>query len=133
MRSYRANMAVACAAVALVAATTIPGRSLAVSAVSADCDDAPPPNAVPTAGGHCELVYGQGGSFTTGIQNKGGVSARSLYFPNKIVVDRSGDGNLYVADMFNSRILFYPHGRTTATRVWGQGPQGNHLSSNAPD
>jgi sugar lactone lactonase YvrE len=64
-------------------------------------------------------VYGQSGSFTTNIVNKGGISAKSLYYPWGIAVD--GSGNLYVADYGNSRVLYYPAGTTTATRVYGQG------------
>jgi hypothetical protein len=63
-------------------------------------------------------VYGQLGSFTTGTQNNGGISANSLYSPTGIALDSSG--NLYVPDGFNSRVLFYPSGSTTATRVYGQ-------------
>ncbi len=63
-------------------------------------------------------VYGQGGSFTTNTVNKGGISANSLYQPQKFAMDPSG--NLYVADYGNSRVLFYPSGSTTATRVYGQ-------------
>jgi sugar lactone lactonase YvrE len=63
-------------------------------------------------------VYGQGGSFTTNTQNKGGISANSLYYPVAVVLDSSG--NLYVADDYNDRVLFYPAGSTTATRVYGQ-------------
>jgi sugar lactone lactonase YvrE len=64
-------------------------------------------------------VYGQGGSFTTNTVNKGGISASSLYQPQKFAMDPSG--NLYVADYGNSRVLVYPSGSTTATRVYGQG------------
>jgi len=32
-----------------------------------------------------------------------------------------GGGNLYVADYSNNRLLYYPAGSTTATRVYGQG------------
>ena len=63
-------------------------------------------------------VYGQGGSFTTNTPNKGGVSANSLYNPEGLMLDSSG--NLYIADYNNSRVLFYPAGSTTATRVYGQ-------------
>ena len=63
-------------------------------------------------------VYGQGGSFTTGDSNKGGRSADSLNSPSSVALD--GGGNLYVADMSNSRVLYYPAGSTTATRVYGQ-------------
>jgi hypothetical protein len=64
-------------------------------------------------------VYGQGGSFTTAIANNGGISADSLYEPWGPALD--GNGNLYVADYGNSRVLYYPAGSTTATRVYGQG------------
>jgi NHL repeat len=63
-------------------------------------------------------VYGQGGSFTTGVPNNGGISANSLDQPLGVVLDSSG--NLYVADSFNNRVLFYPSGSTTATQVYGQ-------------
>ena len=93
----------------------------------------PASGGVPTAGGPCELVYGQHGSFTTGVANDGGISSRSLYFPDKTAVDHTGMGNLYAADFFNSRVLFFPHGNTTATKVWGQGATGNQFSTNAPN
>jgi predicted Zn-dependent protease with MMP-like domain len=64
-------------------------------------------------------VYGQNGSFTTGTANNGGVSANSLWNPQNVAVDSSG--NLYVADEYNNRVLFYSAGSTTATRVYGQG------------
>jgi hypothetical protein len=66
-----------------------------------------------------DVVYGQGGSFTTGDPNNGGISANSLASPQAVALDSSG--NLYVADYTNSRVLFYPSGSTTATRVYGQG------------
>jgi hypothetical protein len=53
-----------------------------------------------------DVVYGQGGSFTTNTQNNGGVSANTLDTPTGVALDRSG--NLYVADGNNSRVLFYP-------------------------
>ena len=65
-----------------------------------------------------DVVYGQGGSFTTGDRNKGGLSADSLYFPAGVTLDAGR--NLYVADQANSRVLFYAAGSTTATRVYGQ-------------
>ncbi len=64
-------------------------------------------------------VYGQGGSFTANSENNGGVSASSLFYPAGVALDSSG--NLYVADTENNRVLFYPSGSTTATRVYGQG------------
>ncbi|MBV8673650.1 MAG: NHL repeat-containing protein, partial [Acidobacteriaceae bacterium] len=72
-------------------------------------------------------VYGQGGSFTSNIANNGGISANSLNGPQGVALD--GGGNLYVADYFNNRVLFYPFGSTTAARVYGQG--GSFTSSNA--
>jgi hypothetical protein len=51
-------------------------------------------------------VYGQFGSFTTGTQNNGGISANSLDAPQAVAVDSSG--NLYVSDTGNSRVLIYP-------------------------
>jgi hypothetical protein len=62
-------------------------------------------------------VYGQPG-FTTNYANNGGVSASSLNNPIYPALDSSG--NLYVADTLNNRVLFYPFGSTTATRVYGQ-------------
>ena len=73
------------------------------------------------------VVYGQGGSFTSGAQNNGGVSANSLNFHAGLALD--GSRNLYVADAGNNRVLFYPAGRTTATRVYGQG--GSFTSNDA--
>ncbi|HNE55398.1 MAG TPA: NHL repeat-containing protein, partial [Leptospiraceae bacterium] len=70
-------------------------------------------------------VYGQAGSFTTSTVNNGGVSANSLYNPEGIAIDSSN--GLYVADTLNNRVLYYPSGSTTATRVYGQ--LGNFSSS----
>jgi sugar lactone lactonase YvrE len=63
-------------------------------------------------------VYGQLGSFTTGIPNNSGVTADSFNGPNGVAVD--GNNNLYVADFGNNRVLFYLSGSTTATGVYGQ-------------
>ncbi len=73
-------------------------------------------------------VYGQLGSFTTNTQNKGGISANSLAAPSAVALDSSG--SLYVADYVNSRVLFYPSGSTTATRVYGQG---GSFTTNTPN
>jgi len=61
-------------------------------------------------------VYGQNGSFTSGTANLGGVSANSLNEPRGIWVDADG---LYVAEVQNNRVLFFPGTSTTATRVYG--------------
>jgi len=63
-------------------------------------------------------VYGQNSSFTSNTANNGGVSANSLSASGRIALDSSG--NLYVADTGNNRILYFPSGSTTATRVYGQ-------------
>ena len=57
-------------------------------------------------------VYGQMGSFTTHTANLGGISANSLENPAGLALDSSG--NLYVADAYNNRVLFYLSGSTTA-------------------
>ncbi len=72
-------------------------------------------------------VYGQNGSFTSNSVNLGGVSADSLSQPTGVALDASGD--LYVADIFNNRVLFYPNNSTTATRVYGQ--NGSFTSNSA--
>jgi hypothetical protein len=60
--------------------------------------------------GTADVVYGQLGSFTSAILNSGGVSggptAESLWVPGGVALDR--DGNLYVADTANNRVLFLP-------------------------
>jgi len=52
-----------------------------------------------------DRVFGQGGSFTTGSTTCNLPSASSLCRPEGVALD--GDGNLYVADLFNSRVLEY--------------------------
>lgn len=66
--------------------------------------------------GTADVVYGQLGSFTT--RNSAVISADSLVSPGGVLVD--GSGNVYIADTTNSRVLFYPSGSTTGTRVYGQ-------------
>ena len=63
-------------------------------------------------------VYGQAGSFTAGTANNGGIGANALTAPSGLALDASG--NLYVSDTTNNRVLYYPSGNTTATRVYGQ-------------
>ena len=64
-------------------------------------------------------VYGQGGSYTSGIANNGGVSANSLNFPHGVAVSASA---LFVYDSSNSRVLVYnnPTADFTADVVIGQ-------------
>lgn len=64
-------------------------------------------------------------------------SQNTLSAPNDVKVDASG--NVYVADVSNSRVLFYPAGTKSAAKVWGQvdftsnGPnQVKPVSINAP-
>ncbi len=64
-------------------------------------------------------VYGQGGDFAVSTSNNGGISANSLSAPSCVIVDSSG--GVYISDLGNNRVLFYPSGSTTATRVYGQG------------
>ncbi|MES0489396.1 MAG: NHL repeat-containing protein [Leptospirales bacterium] len=71
----------------------------------------------PTSG-TASRVYGQAGDFTTSTANNGGISADTLSTPIGVVVDSFG--GLYVADAGNNRVLYYPSGSTTATRVYGQ-------------
>ncbi len=52
-----------------------------------------------------DRVFGQGDDFTTGTDNKGGVSADSLFDVGGVAVD--ADGNLYAGDRLNSRVLRY--------------------------
>jgi sugar lactone lactonase YvrE len=75
-----------------------------------------------TSGMAAARVFGQGGSFATNIENKGGVSANSLYYPTDVAVD--GSGNFYAVDQGNNRILEYNTPlttNTTADQVFGQG------------
>jgi hypothetical protein len=75
---------------------------------------------------NADTVYGQFGSFTSGVKNNdgsgqgGSPSAESLNFPRGLALD--GDGGLYVADRENHRVLhFAADGDTVADRVYGHG------------
>ncbi|PJZ47425.1 NHL repeat-containing protein [Leptospira brenneri] len=68
-------------------------------------------------------VYGQFGSFTCGaLYNSSGcttsaaANANNLSGPNAVITDNSG--GVYIAS--GNRVLYYPVGQTTATRVYGQ-------------
>lgn len=68
-------------------------------------------------------VYGQFGSFASGVINNDGrgqtgtPSAASLRFPRGLALDSRG--GLYVADRENNRVLHFPPGGTVADRVYG--------------
>ena len=69
-----------------------------------------------------DLLFGQQGDFSTGMLNKGGVSATSLNYPMGLTID--GKGALYVADSDNHRILRFDdplHTDQVADLVYGQG------------
>ncbi len=51
-----------------------------------------------------DVVLGQP-NFTSNTANNGGVSASSLYGPHGVAVDTAG--NVYVADLYNNRVLVY--------------------------
>ena len=76
-----------------------------------------------TTGMAATRVFGQGGSFTAHDSNHGGMGPDSLYLPVGVAVD--AQGNMYVADSYNDRVLEYdaplaPGGDTTADRVFGE-------------
>jgi sugar lactone lactonase YvrE len=73
----------------------------------------------PCVGGPAAMVFGQGGVFTTGGCNQGGLSADSLCNPQAVGLDSTG--NLFVGDPTNNRVLGFPPGVTTANVVFGQG------------
>jgi hypothetical protein len=89
--------------------------SVALMTIAADAVGTPPDSTA-------DVVYGQLGSFDTATFNKGGISgkptAESLLTPGGVALDP--DGNLYVADTSNNRVLFFDTGSTVATRVYGQ-------------
>lgn len=77
------------------------------------------PTATPI-GAAATSVYGQS-SFTSTTANAGVAplsSGSSLSSPAEVKIDPSG--NVLVADSGNNRVLQFPSGSKTATRVWGQ-------------
>jgi sugar lactone lactonase YvrE len=69
-----------------------------------------------------DMVFGQGGSFTSSACNKGGtITAATLCNPSGIAVDSAG--NVYISDASNSRVLEFDLPLVTDTqadRVFGQ-------------
>src|SRR5258705_3105169 len=92
-----------------------------------------------------DRVFGQAGSLTTGVCNGGTntISASTLCSPGGLAID--GSGNLYVADVNNSRVLEFNQpvvvltattgaigtGDTIADRVFGQRASGITFTTNA--
>ena len=57
----------------------------------------------------------EGGSFTIGNSNTGGVSADSLFGPFGVSADATG---VYIADASNNRVLFYSGNSTIILRIF---------------
>ncbi len=75
----------------------------------------------PPSGGSAVNVLGQT-DFTTTRANSGAApqaSSNTLASPNDVRVD--GNGNVYVADSGNNRVLEIPPNSRSAVQVWGQG------------
>jgi hypothetical protein len=95
---------------------------------------------LPCVGPAASVVFGQGagmgasgGSFYT---NTGGTSATNLSLAAGVGLDRNG--NLFVADSFNNRVLEYNQPlanpaspNVTANFVYGQGATGDNFTGNA--
>ena len=75
-------------------------------------------------------VFGQGGSFSSGTANNGGVSANSLYYPQELALDARG--NLFVVDSGNNRVLEFntPLSDDTADHLYGQPTFGASTANN---
>jgi sugar lactone lactonase YvrE len=73
-------------------------------------------------------------AFTTNAPNNGGISATSLYWPVQPVLD--GDGNLWVSDYGNNRVLEYTppfSNDMAATLELGQPSGATAFTTNAPN
>ena len=93
-------------------------------------------NGVPGGAGWdstADYVLGQGGSFTSGTVNNGGLSANSLQWPTSVYSD---ENRVYVADSMNHRVLIYngvpgeAGWDSTADYVLGQGDVFNTNTAN---
>jgi sugar lactone lactonase YvrE len=67
-----------------------------------------------------DRVFGQGGSFISGTANNGGVSPNSLANPRNAFV--TTNGNLYLADLGNNRLLVFDHPLNAAPVTVGSEP-----------
>jgi hypothetical protein len=67
-------------------------------------------------------VYGQAGLFTTDtlVFTPSATNFNFISLNNAGALALDSNNNLYVADPARSRVLFFPNGSTTATRVYGQ-------------
>ena len=76
----------------------------------------------PCIGGSANLVFGQGGNFTTNSCDSGGVTNNTLCFPVAVAADTLN--NVYIVDESENRVLEYTTPLTTDTTadlVFGQG------------
>ena len=71
-----------------------------------------------------DRVFGQGGDFTTGTINKGGISANSLNDVGGVAFDAAG--NMYAGDRLNSRVLRF----TVPVSMGGGGGNGGGNGGN---
>jgi hypothetical protein len=78
-----------------------------------------------------DIVFGQGGSFTSAVCNLGGVSAGNLCAPVGVGVDDAG--SLYVADQGNHRVLAFTAPLSTDATADGVFGQGGSFTSNTPN
>lgn len=72
-------------------------------------------------------VYGQLGSFLSSSANIGGISENSLSGPNSIALDHQG--NVWIVDKDNHRVLCFLGSSTTASTVIGQANFMNGLAN----
>lgn len=78
----------------------------------------------PTGSFVATKVWGAPDFITTGS----GLPTATTFSPSfGMAVDKMG--GLYVADIGNNRVLFFPAGSTTATKVWGVDASGTNLTS----